>query len=190
MAVPSASWPHAVFPGLSGNKGRKTPFYSITPAALGHWANTKESGFIKTISARNEPYRLIYHRPCEDWEDTNADVQEVVECFPNPMDEADGLLFYNTPQLPTCAWLVVHVFLNRGWLDLKKVDSTSRIDLEGIVQLWQQSANLWSYFLSKPRTPRNHQESVGNINDMPARLWGFGGGLTSGGGGQNEREGR
>lgn len=33
MAVPSACWPHVVFPGLSGNKGRKTPFYSITPAA-------------------------------------------------------------------------------------------------------------------------------------------------------------
>lgn len=63
MAVPSACWPHAVFPGLSGNKGRKTPFYSITLAALGHRANTKECGFIKTISARNEPNRLIHHQP-------------------------------------------------------------------------------------------------------------------------------
>lgn len=68
MAVPSACWPHAVFPGLSGNKGRKTPFYSITPAALGHRANTKESGFIKTISARNQPNKLIYHQPCSEWE--------------------------------------------------------------------------------------------------------------------------
>lgn len=63
MAVPSARWPHAVFPGLLGNKGRKNPFYSITPAAPGHRANTKESGFIKTISARNEPNKLIYHQP-------------------------------------------------------------------------------------------------------------------------------
>lgn len=54
MVVPSACWPHAVFPGLLGNKGRKPPFYSITPAAPSHRANTQESGFIKTISARNE----------------------------------------------------------------------------------------------------------------------------------------
>lgn len=67
MAIPSACWPHAVFPGLSGNKGRKPPFYSITLAAPGHRANTKESSFIKTISARNEPNRLIY-QPCRERE--------------------------------------------------------------------------------------------------------------------------
>lgn len=47
-------------------RGETTPtntrFYSITLAALGQRANTKESGFIKTISARREPTRLIYHQ--------------------------------------------------------------------------------------------------------------------------------
>lgn len=60
IAVPRPAWPHAVLPGLWGNRGRKPPLFSITPAVPDHRANTKESGFIKTISARKEPNRLIY----------------------------------------------------------------------------------------------------------------------------------
>lgn len=55
-------------PGFVGKQEEKTPFYSITRAAPGHQANTKESGFIKTISAKSKPNRLIYLRLFGEWD--------------------------------------------------------------------------------------------------------------------------
>lgn len=189
MAVPSASWPHAVFPGLSGNKGRKTPFYSITPAALGHWANTKESGFIKTISARNEPNRLIYHQPCTEYErlrgHRDTPVLRGCGCFPDSAHEGDRHLsqLYDLC-LSSCR---THVS-GLGLVDLKKLDSNFRFGPEGKEReknpTLTAARNLWVFCLKAQET-RNQEEFVGDINAMPARRWGFG--EDSHGGGGTER---
>lgn len=115
MAAPSARWPHAVFPGLSGNKGRKTPFYSITPAAPGHQANTKESGFIKTISVRKEPNKLIYHQPVSvRTQRTGVHFQIQEDGHPSHGLQWDKPLFF--PQCRNFHTLRVAVLWQSGWI--------------------------------------------------------------------------
>lgn len=155
MAVPSASWPHAVFPGLSGNKGRKTPFYSITPAALGHWANTKESGFIKTISARNEPNRLIYHQPCREYEELrghrDTPVLRGYGCFPDSAHEG----YRHLSQLMTRVYLAAaHAFLGWVWWIWRNLTATPDLVLKAKREKkpnFDSCVQSLSFLLSKPR---------------------------------------
>lgn len=190
MAIPSARWPHAVFPGLSGNKGRKPPFYSITLAAPGHRANTKESGFIKTISARNEPNRLIY-QPCRERERGDWLV--------------GGFQTLKATQASfTWTQLLSTVLLHCWW------GLCARIWVGGFEETWQQlqyrpegkkmqrwQLRVYVCFCAGLCMSASMQmklvEDGRNINALPARPWGFGEGKkgeTNAGGRKEWKEGR
>lgn len=190
MAVPSACWPHAVFPGLSGNKGRKTPFYSITPAALGHRANTKESGFIKTISARNQPNKLIYHQPCSEWEGLRRHRDRLVfrGCgwFPDSVHKKDRHLSHGPHFYQMCVWSCCACIsewvggFEETWQQLPIQSSRQNATLTTVCTLVFFFCFFVHHCLSQKHMKLGEGGRGGNMNALPARRLGIWGGFTQG----------
>lgn len=55
--------------------------------------------------------------------------------FPNPVDETDRVFSIEHPTTSNLRLACRACVSESGWLDLKKVDSTSQFSPEGIIQL-------------------------------------------------------